>query len=155
MILFDSLLDGILPLNCTLNLSAHCHSPFLSFNVFGRAHNRPAKIIFCRRVSVCDSGPESGQAKFYRLQLRLQLQPKQSTPTDPNSGLDSNSAALVMSWFESILGNTLACRSYHWSNPQKKVTHPKKGHTKARHFGGKLKKGHAKRNPAEDRPLNQ
>ena len=43
----------------------------------------------------CDSGPESESATFYHLQLRLQLQTKQSTPTDSNSGLDSDSAALV------------------------------------------------------------
>ena len=69
---------------------------FLSFNVFGRVHNRPSKIIFCRRVLVCDSGPESESVKFYRLQLQLRLQPKRSTPTDSNSGLDSDSAALTI-----------------------------------------------------------
>ena len=50
-------------------------------------HNRPSKIIFCRRVLICDSGPESESAKFYRFHLRLRLQPKRSTPTDSNSCL--------------------------------------------------------------------
>ena len=44
---------------------------------------------------VYDSQPKSESTKFYRLQLRLGLQPIWSTPTDSNSGLDSDSAALV------------------------------------------------------------
>ena len=44
----------------------------------------------------CDSGPESGSAKFLRLQLRLRLKSKRSTPTDSNSGLDSAPAALMI-----------------------------------------------------------
>ena len=52
--------------------------------------------IFCCGVLVCDSGPKSESAKFYRLQLRPRLQPKQSTPTDCNSGLDSDSATLLL-----------------------------------------------------------
>ena len=67
---------------------------FLSFNVLGRVHNHLSKIIVCCRVLTFDSGPESESAKFYRLQLRLRIWPKPSTPTDPNSGLDSDSAAL-------------------------------------------------------------
>ena len=43
----------------------------------------------------CDSGPESESVKFYRLQLQLRLWPKRSTPTYSNSGLDSDSAALL------------------------------------------------------------
>ena len=68
---------------------------FNVFNVFGRVHNRFSKIIVCCRLLTCDSGPESESAKFYRLQLWLWLRPKQSTPTDSNCGLDSNSAALL------------------------------------------------------------
>ena len=57
------------------------------------------KISKCETQSkwvYCDSGPESESAKFYRLQPRLRLQTKRSTPTDPNSGFDSDSAALVI-----------------------------------------------------------
>ena len=89
--------DGILSLNdasTTVTLLL-----FLSFNVFGRFHNRLSKIIVYCRVLTCDSGTESESAKFYRLQLRLRLQPKRSTPTDSNSGLDSDSAALITSVF--------------------------------------------------------
>ena len=46
----------------------------------------------CWRLVSYDTGPDS--AKFCRLQFRLRLQPKRSTPTDFNSGLDSDSAAL-------------------------------------------------------------
>ena len=66
------------------------------FNVFGWMNNRSAKIIVCWRLVVCDSRSESESANFYRLQLRLRLWPKRSTPTDSNSGLDSDSAALVL-----------------------------------------------------------
>ena len=69
---------------------------FLSFNVFGRAHNRSSKIIVCCRVLTCDSGPELESAYFCRLQLRLPLQTKRSTPTYSKFGLDSNSAALLL-----------------------------------------------------------
>ena len=58
-----------------------------SFNIsifFGRVHDRPSKIVFCRRVLVRDSGPESESANFFRLQLQLRLQPKRSTLTDYN-----------------------------------------------------------------------
>ena len=51
----------------------------------------------CRwRELTCDSGQDSESTKLYRLQLRLWFQPKRSTPTDPNSGLDSDSTALLM-----------------------------------------------------------
>ena len=40
-------------------------------------------------------GPKSESATFCRLQLRLRLQAKWSTPTDSNSGLDSDSSALL------------------------------------------------------------
>ena len=63
------------------------------FQCFRRVHNRSSKIIVCCRVLACDSGRESESAKFYRFQLRLK--PERSTPTDSNSGLDSDSAALV------------------------------------------------------------
>ena len=54
-------------------------------------HNRSSKPI------VSNSGPESELAKFYRLLLLLQLQPKRSTPTDSNTSLHSDSAALLLS----------------------------------------------------------
>ena len=52
-------------------------------------------ILQCSQVLVCVSGPESRSAKFYRLQHRLRLQPKRPTLIDSNSGLDSDSAALL------------------------------------------------------------
>ena len=67
---------------------------FLPVFVFLRVHNRWSKIIVCRRVLVWDSGRESELANFYRLQLRVRLQPKRPTPVDSNSGFDSDSAAL-------------------------------------------------------------
>ena len=69
---------------------------FLSFNVFGRAHSRSSKIIACclLQMLACDSVPESESAKFCRLQLRLRIQ-----PSDSNSGLISDSAALVLCSF--------------------------------------------------------
>ena len=91
--------------NDALASSSHCHAPFfLSFNVFGRVHNRSSEIIVCCRLLTCDTGLES--VKFHRLQLPLRLQPKRSTPTDSNSGLDSASAALPITLFlsTSILG---------------------------------------------------
>ena len=60
---------------------------FLSLNVFGRVHNGWSKIIVCCMVLACDS--ELGSAKFYR------LRPERATPTNSNSGLDSDSAALA------------------------------------------------------------
>ena len=66
---------------------------FLSFNVFGKVQSRSSKIITCCRMVACVSGPGSESAKFYRLQLRLRLHLKQSTPTDSNSGLDSDFTA--------------------------------------------------------------
>ena len=66
---------------------------FLSFNLFVRVYNRSSKIIVCCRMLACDSGPESESAKFYRLQLRIRLQSKRSTPTASNCGLDSDSAS--------------------------------------------------------------
>ena len=68
---------------------------FPPFNVFETIHTHSGKIIACSRVASCDSGPESESAKFYRLQFRLRLRPKRSTPIDSNSGLDSDSAALA------------------------------------------------------------
>ena len=67
----------------------------VSFNVFVRMDNRSAKIIVCWRMLYCDSGPESESVKWYRLQLRLRLRPKWLTPTESNSGLDSDPAALA------------------------------------------------------------
>ena len=69
---------------------------FLSFNVFGTMDNRSAESVVCRRLVSFDSGSESESAKFHRLQLRLRLREKWSTPTDSNSGLDTDSAALVI-----------------------------------------------------------
>ena len=68
----------------------------LSFNVFRKMDNHSAKIVVCWKVAACDSGPESESAKFYRLQLWLQLWSKRSTPTNSNSGLDSDPAALIL-----------------------------------------------------------
>ena len=70
---------------------------FPSFNVFETMHTSSAKIIVCWRVASCDSGPESESAKFYLLQLRIQLRPKRSTQIDPNSGLNFDSAAVLRS----------------------------------------------------------
>ena len=83
-----------LPLR-TLQLDLHIASLlfFLSFNVFGRTHNRWVKVITCWPVVVCGSGLES--TKFSRLQVRLRLQPKRATRADSTSGFDSDSAALV------------------------------------------------------------
>ena len=82
-----------------MTLKMHLHTIsllfFPYFNVFGRVHNRSSEIIVCCRVLTCDSGSESESARSYRLQLRLRLQPKLSTPTDSRSGLDSDSATLV------------------------------------------------------------
>ena len=89
--------DEILSPNDASTLSPHCHSPFfLSFNVFGTTCNRSAEIIACWRLVSHDYGPESESAKFYRLHLRLRLQAKRSTPTDSNSGFNSDSAALPL-----------------------------------------------------------
>ena len=65
---------------------------FQPFIVFWRVSNLSFKIIFCFQV-LNDSGPE-----FYRLQLRIRLQPKRSTSTGSNSGLDSDSAALAYTY---------------------------------------------------------
>ena len=60
--------------------------------------NRSARIIVCWWVAVSDSGLESEYAKFYWLQLQLQLRSKRlwSTLTDSNSSLDYDSAALLV-----------------------------------------------------------
>ena len=92
--------DRILSLNDAQTLSPHCHSLlFLVFNVIENTHNHSAKLLVCWRVVCwrvvsCNSGPESESTKFYRLQFRLRIRTKQSTWTDSNSGLDSDSAAL-------------------------------------------------------------
>ena len=62
----------------------------------------------------CDSGPESESVKFYRLQLRLRLRPKRSTPTDSNSGLDSDSAALPR-----IIANAVGIVDFERNNDKK------------------------------------
>ena len=79
-----------------LFISTPSLSFFLSFNVFGTMDNRSAESVVYRRFVSFDSGSESESAKFHRLQLRLRLREKWSTPTDSNSGLDSDSAALVI-----------------------------------------------------------
>ena len=65
---------------------------FISSNVFGRLYNRSSKIVVFCRVLACNSGPESESHKFYR----LRLQPKPSTLTDSNFGLDFDSSGLVL-----------------------------------------------------------
>ena len=79
-----------LHLNFIYILSLSC---FPIYDDIGRMHSRSSKVIVCYWVLSCDSGPEPESAKFDRLQLRLQ--PKRSTLTDSNSGLDSDSAALL------------------------------------------------------------
>ena len=80
-------------------LGLYLHATTLSFlpvlRCFRNVQCRSSKIIFCCRVLAFDSGPGSESAKFYRLQFRLRLHLKRSTPTDSNSGLNSDSEALV------------------------------------------------------------
>ena len=64
------------------------------FSVFGRVHNRSSKITVCCRLLAFGSGPELESAKFFRLQLLLQLQQKTVDSDDSNYGL--NSATLVI-----------------------------------------------------------
>ena len=56
-------------------------------NVFGRMHYYLVRIIVYWQdiIRAGDSAPHSESAKFRRLQLRLRLPPKRSTPTDSNS----------------------------------------------------------------------
>ena len=89
-----SLSDEILLTNDAL--SPHCHLPFCPvLQCFRAKHTRLAKIIVCKLLVPCDSEPESETVKCYRLQFRLRLQVKRSTPTDFNTGIDSVSAALL------------------------------------------------------------
>ena len=67
----------------------------------GGCFNHSAKIIIRRQNRVCvvqtrsvDTRVER-EKELKRLQIRLRLRPERSTPTDSNSGLDSDSAALL------------------------------------------------------------
>ena len=69
--------------------------PFLPvFQCFWRVQNSSYKIITCCQGLACDSRLEIKLAKFYWLQLQLQLQPKWQILTSFHSSLDSDSEAL-------------------------------------------------------------
>ena len=84
---------------------------FMYFNaLIGSTIIRPKLSSIDSTLVVCDSGPESKSARFYRLQLRLPLRPKRSTRADSSSGLDSDSAALPFVVFATTVDRTFFFR---------------------------------------------
>ena len=80
-IISDALYHTKLCRQMTLQLYPHTVTllSFLSFNVFGRMHNRVSKVIVCCRVLACDSGPGWELANF----------------TDSSSDSDSSQNGLI------------------------------------------------------------
>ena len=121
-------------------LTPSCHSLPLSLSscpsVFsGGWITVRQKLTVCSRVIAGESGRESESAKFCRLQFRLWLQSKRSTPTYSIRGVDSDSVAphrgaaafLTPRWAPGNGNGDMTQIRATWHQPCRSMSHQKSG----------------------------